>query len=322
MKKIIISLLLAGGGFISVSAQPQPPVPQRTPSPAEESQRMIREQRELSARFDALRNTGINNRKTNLSRASALRNIQNIYRKPTREEFKLLAPHKEDLNKYARFLRQSNTGLLKLIADKGCAEHTNVVNVSEDCLKYSMPGAGASYSFRTKSHRIRNLSDLTYADNTFHSSGILTHAILVNIGDIPLEQISMQTEGLKFVTDFETVSEYEKAKEVDLRFMRGVENNGFLYSRSADAGEHTTYVLRSVAYRGNYYRTSQGVVYDEFDFDARRDITVAFRIVRRDNESVTIIWKELTNQKSPLIKRHPVQPRLEENKFVGKDEIG
>jgi hypothetical protein len=322
MKKIISSLILICGGLISVSAQQSQPVPQRTPSPAEESQRMIREQRELQARFDALRNTGTNNRKANLSRASALRNIQNIYRKPTREEFKLLAPDKEDLNKYARFLRQSNTGLLKLIADKGCAEHTNVVNVSEDCLKYSMPGAGASYSFRTKSHRIRNLSDLTYVDNAFHSSGILTHAILVNIGDIPLEQISMQTGGLKFLTDFETVSDYEKAKEIDLRFMRGIENNGFFYSRSADAGEHTTYVLRSIAYRGNYFRTSQGVVYDEFDFDERRDITVAFRIVRRDGNSVTILWKELTNQKSPLIKRNQERRKSEENKFVGKDEIG
>ena len=205
MKTVIFLAFFIFGGTMSVSAQqPTPsntPVPQITPNPAEETRRMIRQQEETNRRFDALRNGG-NRANNNLSRTLAIQNINNIYRKPTKNEFELLAPNKEDLKKYAQFLRQSNTGLLKLIADQGCAENTNVLDVSEVCLKYSMPGAGSSYSFRTENYRIRRLSDLTYADDSFQSLGILAHAILVNVGDIPLEQISLQTKGLKFLTEF------------------------------------------------------------------------------------------------------------------------
>ena len=52
-----------------------------------------------------------------------------------------------------------------------------------------------------------------------------------------------------------------------------------------------------------------GFVYDELDFDERRDLTVAFRIVRRDAESVTILWKIISNQKSPAIKK-PTREQL------------
>lgn len=301
MKNFISSLFLIFGGFNLASAQ-QPAPTQRTPTPAEESQRMNRERQDLDNRFRTLRNVGKNTAKISSSRPSALRNIENIYRKPTKEESKSLAPGAEYLKKYAAFLRQSNTGLIKLIPDKGCAENTNVVNASADCLKYSMPGAGSSYSFRKRNHRTLTLSDIAYADSSFFSSGVLTHAILVDIGDVPLEQISLQTKGLKFLTDFETVSDYEKAKEIDRRLLRGIEDNGFFYRRSAFAGENTTYVLRSIAYRGSFFRTLQGLVYDELDFDERKDITVAFRVVGKDeNESVTILWKELKRRDSPKI---------------------
>ena len=207
MKKVIFIAFFIFSGILTAFAQqptpPSTPVPQRTPNQAEETRRMIRQQEETNRRFDELRNSG-NRANNNLSRTLAIQNINNIYRKPTKNEFELLAPNKEDLKKYAQFLRQSNTGLLKLIDDQGCAENTIVVNASEDCLKYSMPGAGSSYSFRTENYRIRRLSDLTYTDDSFQSSGILAHAMLVNVGDIPLEQISLQTKGLKFLTEFQT----------------------------------------------------------------------------------------------------------------------
>ena len=201
MKTFIFLAFFIFSGIMSVFAQqptpPSTPVPQRTPDPAEATRRMIRQQEETNRRFDALRNSS-NRANNNVSRTIAIQNITNIYRKPTKDEFGLLAPNKEDLKEYAQFLRQSNTGLLKLIADKGCAENTNIVNASEVCLKYSMPGAGSSFSFRTANYRIRRLSDLTYTDDSFQSLGILAHAIIVNVGDIPLEQISLQTKGLNF----------------------------------------------------------------------------------------------------------------------------
>lgn len=321
MKTFILFSVIIFGGIVYTCAQ-QPasqPTPQSTVNPAEEANRRLRQQQELDRRFEALRSGGEINRNTGLQRTITLNNIGNIYRKPSKEESKLLAPGEEDLKKYASFLRQSNTGLIKLIADRGCAEHTNVVNVSEECLKYSMPGAGASFSFRTANYSIRRLSDLTYTDNSFQALGILTHAILVNIGDLPLEQVSLQAKGLKFLTDFQTVTDFDKAREVDRRIFEGIETDDYFYSRSAKTIENATYILRSIAYRGSYYRAFQGVVYDELDFDERKDVIIAFRVIRLDADSATILWKELSSQKSPIIKRQ--NQKLEENKFVAKDKI-
>jgi hypothetical protein len=318
MKKIILFSVLIFSGIVSISAQQ--PNPQSTPTAAEQSQRLLRDQRGSNRRFEALRNAGEYNRRVNGSvRTAALQSIGNIYRKPNKEESKLLATGKDDLKRYAPFLRQPDTGLTKLMTDRGCAEYTSVLNVSEECRKYTMPGAGSSFSFRTGNYRIRRLSDLTYREDGFYSLGILSHSILVNVGDIPLEQTTLQTDGLKFLTDFETVTDFEKAREIDTLISDGVENGGFFYSRKVEAAEDTTYVLRVIAYRGSYYRAVQGFVYDELDYDERRDVTVAFRIVRRDDESVTILWKLLVDQKSPAIKKMTQdQLKLEENKLTAE----
>lgn len=324
MKNSILFLFMVFGGIVYSNAQQTNPQPTpRTPTAAEETQRMIRQNEETNRRFEALRSTGEYNRRiSNSTRTAALQSISAIYRKPTKEEAKLLAPEKEDVKKYAPFLRGDETGLTKLMLDRGCAEYTSVFNASEECRKYTMPGAGSSFSFRTENHRIRRLADLNYRESGFYAPGILSHSILVNIGDVPLEQVTPQTDGLKFLYDFETVTEFEKAREIDTRLIGGIENGGFRYSRNAGASENATYVLRVVAYRGNYYRAVQKFVYDELDFDERRDVTVAFRIVRRDADSVTILWKILTNQKSPAIKKPDQdEPNLEENKFTAGAEF-
>lgn len=315
IKFLLFSLLLCGA-----TLKAQQTAPQRPSTPAEETRRMMREREETNRRFDALKSVGEYNRNIrSVSRAAVMQNVANIYRKPGEKEMEILSVDKNDLKKYAAFLRQSKTGLTRLMADRGCAESPNVINVAEECRKYQMPGAGSSFSFREKNYRLRRLSDLTYDAAGFRSSGLLSHAILVNIGDAPLETVSLQTNGLKFLTAFETVTDFELARQADKKIANGIENDGFFYSRNAAAKENSTYVLRVVAYRGNLYRALDGLVYDELDFDERRDVTVAFRIVNRDTESVTILWKIISDQKSPAIKK-PSRRQLEaeENKFTAK----
>lgn len=314
---IIFSALFFGGGIAAFGQQPAPqptPAVRSTPSAAIEAR-----QQESSRRFGVLSSSGSASRFNSSRRAAALLAVEKIYRKPNKEESKLLAPSREDEKTYKAFLNGPNAGLVKLIADRGCAEFTSVLNVSEGCLKLTMPGAGASYSFRTGKHRIRRLSDITYVNNSLTSVGFVSHALLVDIGDIPLESVTLQTDGLKFINEFEPVDDYDAAVAIDQKINGGVESGGFFYSRSVPAAENTTFVLRSIAYRGNLYRAVQGFVYDEFDFDERRDVTVAFRIVSRDAESVTILWKELRNQKSPSIKKPDKDRKTEENSFVAKD---
>ncbi len=236
---------------------------------------------------------------------SALQRLTDpLYRKPTKEELKAIAPNPQLFQKYAAFLKQSGTGLTKLVADAGCAESTKVIVATEDCMKYTMPGAGFAYSFRVDRYRIPRLADIIFSGGGFQASGVLLHGIFVNVGDVPLEKVSLQTKGMKFLVDFQPEPDYEKAKEIDRKLTEGIESDGFIYRRGLYAQKDTTFVLRSIAYSGTYFRAIRGITYNEFRFDKRRDIVVAFRIVETGADgSVTILWKELANKKSPKVER-------------------
>lgn len=294
---LIFCLILVGG--VSVKAQTPQPTPQSTPNQREETLRQIRQRQIANEAFDRLRaiNSEINGRR-NLPPAT-LGNIKELYRKPTKKELEILAPSDEYARKYAGFLQTPNTGLTKLAADKGCADNTKVIVATADCLAFTMPGAGSSYSFRTRNYRIPRLADITFTENSFQATGVRLHGIFVNIGDVPLEQVNLQTKGMEFLTAFKPEADFQKAKEIDSRFSEGIEKNGFVYRRALRALDETTYVLRSIAYRGKYFRAISGLTYNELDFDKRSDVIVAFRIVRRSKDgAVTILWKQLQKQDS------------------------
>lgn len=238
-------------------------------------------------------------------RLSVLRkNIEPLYRKPSKKELEIVAPKPELINNFAEFLRQPNTGLTKLIKDTGCAENTKIVQATDGCLKYTMPGAGNSYSFRVKNYRISRLADLTFTENSFQATGVILQGIIANIGDVPLAKVSLQTDGVKFLTDFQPDDDYDKAKIVDRKLSVGIREGNFLYRRALYAVENTTFVLRSIAYNGKYFQAMKGITYNEFDFDNRKDVIVAFRIAEKDDEgNVTILWKELRRKDAPVIKR-------------------
>jgi hypothetical protein len=227
-----------------------------------------------------------------------------LYRKPTKKELKAIAPRADLFKQYAEFLRRPNTGLTRLAEDKGCADNTRVVVATDDCLKYTMPGAGSAFSFRTQSYRLPRLADLLYTNKSFQASGVLLHGIFVNLGDVPLEDVNLQTKGLKFLLDFQPEPDYEKGKALDERLTEGIAHDGFLYRRGLYTVENATFALRSIAYSGKYFRSVKNVTYNEFDYDRRRDITVVFRLVAKDADgSVTILWRELEQKESPEIKR-------------------
>lgn len=231
-------------------------------------------------------------------------NVEPLYRKPTKKELKAIEPRRELFDKYAKFLRQPKTGLTKLIDDKGCAENTKVVVATDNCLQYTMPGAGSSFSFRTENYRIPRLADLTFTDKSFQAGGVLLHGIFVNIGNVPLEEVNLQTKGLKYLADFQPEPNYEKGMKIDLQLIQGIRNDGFLYRRGLFVVENTTFALRSIAYSGKYFRAVKNLTYNEFDFDKRKDVIVVFRIVEKDEAgNVTILWKELQEKKSPEVQR-------------------
>lgn len=64
-----------------------------------------------------------------------------------------------------------------------------------------------------------------------------------------------------------------------------------------------TYGLRSIAYRGEVVQSFQGVLFNELDYDKRRDVIVLFRTVGFDVAgTLIVIWKELRNTESPKLR--------------------
>lgn len=300
MKKLFLLLAVVSGSFLLTNAQSS----QQTDKAREER---IRREEAFNQRVDNLRNVEKARIRQDPNENSQIfqSKIKPLYRKPNEAELSLLAPNQEDLQTFAGFLREKNTGLIKLIADKNCSNDFNVTVSTPYCLKYSMPGAGSAYSFRIESHWLKHLGDIVFKEGKFYSSlGTLSHGIMVNISDVPLDRIDLQNKAFQTLKGFQPTNDFEKAANFASLLERGIKGEGFIYGSILPVKENSTYLLRSIAYKGEFFRTVDKIEYNEFDFDKRKDVIIAFRVVRfNPDESVTILWKELDKKDSPKIKR-------------------
>ena len=254
-----------------------------------------------------------------------------MYRKPSDRELKEMSLDASVIAKYGELLRRPDSGIFKLVPDSGCAENTRVLNASEICLKYSLPGAGNSFSFRTENYRIRHLADVTYNSGSLWVTGILLHGILVDIGDVALDSVTLDLPPLGFVRDFKPAADFKEATETDEMLVRGVRKDGYLYRRNLPVVENHTYVLRSIAYRGKVMKSIRGADFNELDFDKRKDVIAVFKVVDvADDESITIIWHTLRivpSQKLRIPERGhsddtETSPLVPNYQTVGRDSRG
>ena len=207
-----------------------------------------------------------------------------------------LAPPAQDLEKYKNFLRQSKTGLFRLKPNFECNQEY-LVRVDGDC-QNSLP-IGEFYSFRTRDYSLERFSDLTFKDGKFISRKFPVQGILVSLGNIPLENVSLDSAGIKFLVDFKPAKESSEVIKQFRKIAQGVDFNGFHYASSLSAAVNTTYAFRIIAYRIEnqirFWRNDE-----RFSRDKRIDLTVAFRVIRKESDgSLIILWKELNRQKAP-----------------------
>lgn len=285
-------------GLASLASFSQSPAPKNTPDPYD-AQRMVRQTEQDNRRFEAKPSNG-RGFNTFARRSGNLllhKHFHELYRRPNDSEITLPKPSAAVRTKYLEFLKGTESGLIVLAPTFDCARNAVVVDASERCTMFDFPGAGSAYSFRYENYRIPRLSDISFTGEQFLTVGDFTQGIITVIGDVPIEQVSSETSGMPFLNSF-----VPKASDTDKDFISGTERDGFTYKRSWEAATDTTYLMRSIAFRGQSYRSFENVSYDEFDFDKRRDVIVAFRIAERNADgSITLVWKKLADERSPTI---------------------
>jgi hypothetical protein len=339
--KIFISFALVFFATVHLSAQtPQSPAPSKPPpssSPAPQQQQQPPPQQQqqqqpnytrfpqtLDSREDQLRRLGqipLNpvSESDRLSDRVVLlhRMIGPLYRNPSGKDLASLVPNPETVHKYSAFLHSEDTGIFMLVPDMGCVYSDRIVNVKEECLKYSFPGAGNSFSFRTEGHRLRHLADVTYVDDKLRITGIFMLGMIADIGDVPIENVTFSTPGMRSLTAFQPTTVPEGVIEINEKFAAGVTSEQFVYSKEADPKLDRTYILRVVAYRGKVIRSAGGVRYNELDYDKRRDAIVAFRVVEiGPDKRLTIVWRKLSETEAPKLKmpgKDPKEPRQDDD---------
>lgn len=290
-------------GSLSIFAQSTPNIPRAEVLPTPEFKDTREE--DFKKRSDEM--------SADLKRAQA--NSELSGRLPTKEELErinaIVAPAKEDLAKYKDFLKQKNTGIFRLMPDYGC-ESKNLIRLDGDCAK-SVPGKWA-YSFRKNGYSNENFHDIWFTEGKLISEALLSQALLVSLGDVPLDDLTAASAGMRFLLDFEPSAEKAIIRSQFHLISGGFENYGFLYSNKVNVKENNTYALRVVAYQMDdkfYDRfskknfkdlTSADGKFIWIRYDKRIDLIIAFRIVKTgDDGGITIVWKQLSKQKPPKI---------------------
>jgi hypothetical protein len=220
-------------------------------------------------------------------RSEVVKDVTSLGKALNEKEKLLLSPSDKDQAKFAEFLKQPETGLIRILP-RGLYDN-----------RLTIRGGGAYYSFALLTHEYGRGSDIgleqiqtqEYAPppiaNYVFQTGFAgaDGGFIVRLGNVPLEKVTLDHKGVKFLADFTPPSTEPEARKVFRRDYAGVMKNRFEYKWRSQVIVNQTYALRSIN-----YRTS--------------DVLVAFRVVSKDSDgSVDILWKMLKRFPTPTLVR-------------------
>jgi hypothetical protein len=210
------------------------------------------------------------------ARSDLMREIQAKLGELNTLEKRLLSPSEEDQAAHVDFLRQRDTGLIRLLPrEKYDADSSN------GGIRLTTRGGGAYYSFSRLSHEYGSATDIQL-EQGYLSSGFAgaNYGILTSLGDVPLENVSTEMAAVQFLATHAPAADEPKARIEQRKWGEGATIEGIKYAERLPLKVDTTYVLRSI------------------DFSSS-DVLVAFRVVRVDGDgSAILLWK--------ILNRYPV----------------
>ena len=228
----------------------------------------------------------------------ARRNVWIFEYRFTPEEKRLLAPSTSDQQHYASFLEQADTGLIRLYP---WVRRRDVVSIEElaDRRSPDFSAHACLYSFSKEKHgnalngfvdpRL-GWAELKLGDGKFFT-GFTGESlgVLVALGNMPLESVTPEADGVRGLTNITPPADYLEATLLSRRNRAGFDIDKFRYGSSLPVVANTTYVLRSTS-------------------NKRADLLVAFRIVSVGADgNVTILWRKLRTYPKPSWKRRESQ---------------
>lgn len=191
-----------------------------------------------------------------------------------------LAPPAEDAARFAAFLSQPDTGLVRLLPRERFEG------------KLGVRGGGAYYSFAHLVHEYRYGSDLALEQGRFSTSYAgADFGFVFDLGEMPLEDVTTDVEPVRFLASFSAPPAEPEARKIQRQLHDGYQHGWFVYRRYVPAAVGHTYVVRAVHY-------------------GMSDMLVAFSVVREDEArgGVVLLWKLLKKFPATDLVRRP-EPR-------------
>jgi hypothetical protein len=225
-----------------------------------------------------------------VDQSKTIKESDSLRKQSNKKEKLSLAPTDEDKASFAEFLKQRNTGLIRILP-RGLYEG-----------RIKIRGAGAYYSFARLTHEYGYGSDIELqmfphipssddASPPIPLYRFLTgfagadYGFFVPLGDVPLEEVTLEHDGVKLLAGYRPPSAEPRARAEARLAVYGFKQGQYEYKYDAVVIVNCTYALRSIVYDSS-------------------DVLVAFRVVRQEIDgSVVILWKMLKRFSPPALAR-------------------
>lgn len=184
----------------------------------------------------------------------------------------LLASGESDRLAFAGFLKQPNTGLIRLLPREIYDAETYHTKSP-----VTIRGGGAYYSFARLTHAYGYGSDIELDhDNLSVGFAGADYGMITNLGQVPLDEVTLAQPYTIFLASYAAPANDPDARAEARRFSEHrVPINGLTYARTLPAKVGDTYLLRSISYD-------------------RSDVLIGLTVFRKDTDgSVIIAWKLL-----------------------------